>query len=102
MAVTPQIWTEPDYRSLVKLLPQALFEIDTGGHFIGSYSVITDVTLLKKTEASLKQRERQLEDQTRFMEEANTALRVLLKKREEDKSALEERMLSNVRDLVQP
>jgi hypothetical protein len=64
--------------------------------------VITNVTLLKKTEASLKQRKWQLEDQTRFLKAANTALHVLLKKREEGKNALEERMLSNVRDLVQP
>lgn len=102
MAVTPQIGTEHDYRSLVEFLPQTLFEIDTGGRFIGSYSVIMDVTLLNKTEASVKQREWPLEHQTRFLKEANTALNFLLKKREENKSALETRMLSSVRDLVQP
>jgi PAS domain S-box-containing protein len=94
-------WTRRDGTPIATIMsPQPVH--GEGGRFIGSYSVITDVTLLKKTEASLKQRERQLEDQTRFLEEANTALRVLLKKREEDKDALEERMLSNVRDLVQP
>jgi hypothetical protein len=30
MAVMPQKRTEPDNRSLVELLPQALFEIDAG------------------------------------------------------------------------
>jgi DNA-binding CsgD family transcriptional regulator len=35
-------------------------------------------------------------------ENVNTALRVLLKRREEDKAELEEKVLSNVRDLVLP
>ena len=36
------------------------------------------------------------------LEETNTALRVLLKRREEDKVELEEKVLSNVKDLVLP
>jgi DNA-binding CsgD family transcriptional regulator len=39
---------------------------------------------------------------TKPNEELNTALRVLLKKREEDKTDLEEKVLSNVKDLVLP
>lgn len=95
------VWTRRDGSPIATIMsPKPLYAEQ--GHFIGSYSVITDVTLLKKTEDALRQRERQLEDQARYLEEANTALRVLLKKREEDKTALEEQMLSNVRDLVQP
>ncbi|WP_331520890.1 helix-turn-helix transcriptional regulator [Desulfobacula sp.] len=50
----------------------------------------------------VKQRTQELENKTKSLEEANTALRVLLKKREEDKNILEERMLLNVRELVIP
>jgi hypothetical protein len=39
---------------------------------------------------------------TKPNEELNTALRVLLKKREEDKTELEEKVLSNAKDLVLP
>jgi DNA-binding NarL/FixJ family response regulator len=43
-----------------------------------------------------------LEFKSRSLEEANTALRVLLKHREEDKAALEEQVLTNVRKLIFP
>jgi DNA-binding NarL/FixJ family response regulator len=50
----------------------------------------------------LKQRERALELKTRSLEEANTALKVLLKHREEDKASIEEHVLTNVRKLILP
>ena len=50
----------------------------------------------------MKQRTQELEEKTKSLEEVNTALRVLLRKREEDKSILEQRMLLNVRELVIP
>jgi PAS domain S-box-containing protein len=94
-------WTRRDGTPIATIMsPKPLYA--DGGKFAGSYSVITDVTRLKQTQAALQRRETELENQTHSLEEANTALRVLLKKREEDKVALEERMLSNVRDLVQP
>ena len=37
-----------------------------------------------------------------MLEESNTALRVLLKKRDEDKIEIEEKMLYNVKELVKP
>jgi len=43
-----------------------------------------------------------LESKAKSLEEVNTALRVLLKKREEDKALLEEKVLSNVKTLVFP
>ncbi|MDP1992162.1 MAG: response regulator [Syntrophales bacterium] len=51
---------------------------------------------------ALKQREQALELKSRSLEEANTALKVLLQHREEDKTALEEQVLANVRKLVLP
>lgn len=53
-------------------------------------------------EEALRKREEELELKSRNLEEMNTALRVLLKHREEDKSELEERILSNVKKLVIP
>jgi DNA-binding NarL/FixJ family response regulator len=50
----------------------------------------------------LKKREQALELKSRSLEEANTALKVLLQHREEDKAALEEQVLANVRKLVLP
>jgi PAS domain S-box-containing protein len=56
----------------------------------------------KKAERELRKREKELRIKTRNLEEANTALRVLLKKRDEDRTELEEKVLSNVKELVLP
>jgi DNA-binding NarL/FixJ family response regulator len=53
-------------------------------------------------EEALRQREQALAMKSQSLEEANTALKVLLKHREEDKAALEEQVLTNVRKLVFP
>ncbi len=56
----------------------------------------------KAAEEALKKREQALELKTRSLEEANTALKVLLQRREEDKAELEEQVLANVRKLILP
>jgi DNA-binding NarL/FixJ family response regulator len=56
----------------------------------------------KAAEEALKKREQALELKTRSLEEANTALKVLLQRREEDKTDLEEQVLANVRKLILP
>jgi PAS domain S-box-containing protein len=61
-----------------------------------------EITERKRAEEALKERGEELEGKTRNLEEVNTALRVLLKSREEDKSELEEKVLFNVRELVAP
>ncbi len=63
---------------------------------------LLDITDRKRAEASLRKREQELDIKTRSLEEANTALKVLLKRREEDKAALEENILLNVKKLVLP
>ncbi len=61
-----------------------------------------NITKRKQAQDSLLQRERQLESQTRDLEEANTALKVLLKHREQDKTELEEKVLVNFKELILP
>jgi DNA-binding CsgD family transcriptional regulator/PAS domain-containing protein len=61
-----------------------------------------DVTAIKRAEEALRERELELELQTQKLEETNTALRVLLKAREEDKQELEEKVLANVKELIIP
>ncbi len=61
-----------------------------------------EISNRKKAEKALKQRGVELEIKTIGLEEANTALKVLLKQREEDKIELGEKVLLNVRDLVLP
>jgi DNA-binding NarL/FixJ family response regulator len=61
-----------------------------------------DVTDIKLVEEALRDRELELELQKKNLEEANTALRVLLKRREEDRGELEEKVLLNVKELVNP
>jgi DNA-binding CsgD family transcriptional regulator len=61
-----------------------------------------EITLLKLTEEALKQSKRAVEDQKQELEEANIALKVLLKQRENDKADLERKVLANIRNLVLP
>jgi PAS domain S-box-containing protein len=68
---------------------------DGMGYFKGGFAVITDIT-------KRKQAEKQLEIKTDSLMEANAALRVLLQKREEDKMEMEEKVLSNLKQLVEP
>jgi DNA-binding NarL/FixJ family response regulator len=53
-------------------------------------------------EEALKKREKALELKSLSLQEANTALKVLLQHREEDKATLEEQVLVNIRKLVLP
>jgi PAS domain S-box-containing protein len=65
-------------------------------------SVFQDITARKQAEEKLRERGMELETKTIALEETNTALKVLLKQREEDKLELEEKVLLNVRELVLP
>ena len=67
-----------------------------------SVASFADITEQKRSEAALRKREREVHMKSRNLEEVNTALKVLLKQREQDKSELEEKVLSNVKGLVLP
>lgn len=64
--------------------------------------MIRDITERRRREEALRKKDAELEMKTNNLEEVNTALRVLLRRREEDKAELEEKVLSNVKDLVLP
>jgi ATP/maltotriose-dependent transcriptional regulator MalT len=66
------------------------------------YSIIHDVTKRKQAELSLIERGKELENKSYELEEVNTALKVLLKHRDEDKKELEKKVITNVKKLVFP
>ena len=76
-------------------------------------SVASDVTERRRNEEELKkyrkdlevlvaERTAELEDKTKNLQEMNTALNVLLQKREKDKEILEENFVANIGSLVLP
>ena len=56
----------------------------------------------RRAEEALRKREVELKAQSHHLEEVNTALKVLLKQREDDKKELGENVLTNVRELIAP
>ncbi len=58
--------------------------------------------VMEQRTAELRDRERELRQKTRYLEEANVALRVLLAQREKDTREIQEAVLSNVREFVIP
>jgi DNA-binding NarL/FixJ family response regulator len=75
---------------------------DDAGEPLVMMGSFVDITERKRAEKALRRRERELELKTASLEEANAALKVLLKRREEDKRELEEKVLSNVKELIVP
>ena len=71
---------------------------DETGDFRGFRGIDRDVT----AEKALRRREQQLGEKTRRLQEMNTALEVLLRKREQDKTIIQKRILANLRRLVAP
>jgi DNA-binding CsgD family transcriptional regulator len=69
---------------------------------VGLRGVVVDVTERKRAEKALRAREAELKIKTTSLEEVNTALRVLLERRDEDKTELNEKVLFNVKELVVP
>jgi len=64
--------------------------------------IMRDITKRIKAEKELRKSEAELKDKTIDLGEFNTALKVLLKRREEDKSELEKKVLFSVEELTMP
>ena len=75
---------------------------DEQGNPLFLLGINTDITSRKRAEDKLREREGDLQTQAKNLEDINTALNVLLKKRETDKSELEEKVLHNVQELIEP
>jgi PAS domain S-box-containing protein len=69
--------------------------IDDKNQFQGSFSMITDINELKETQEMLRRK-------TANLEEMNTALTVLLRKREVEQEELSEQIIANVKELIGP
>jgi PAS domain S-box-containing protein len=78
-----------------------LSRFELGGRAVVQ-AVVRDITERVQGELALKRSKEELEVKSAYLEEANTALKVLLRRREEDKADLEEDVLANVRSLVIP
>jgi PAS domain S-box-containing protein len=78
-----------------------LSRFDLGGRQVVQ-AVVRDITERVQSELALKRSKEELEVKSAYLEEANTALKVLLRRREEDKSDLQGDVLANMRTLVHP
>lgn len=76
--------------------------IYNNGKIDGIMGFNIDITEQKQAEEALKEREKELQLKTHSLEESNTALKVLLKKRDEDRRELEEKVLLNIKEIVVP
>ncbi len=79
---------------------------DAAGSTTGSVVAVRDITLRRQMEEELRfahgELEKKVAERTASLEEVNTALRVLLKRREEDKASLEDKVLMNINRLINP
>jgi PAS domain S-box-containing protein len=64
--------------------------------------IFSDVTELKQAEDALKRKDQEQDAKIRHIEEANTALRIFLRQKDEDKQDFQTKVLSNVKELVLP
>ncbi len=85
------VWVEINARSVLEK-----------GKPVAIHGIARNITERKRMEAALRKREQELEEKSRNLQDANAALRVLLKRREDDKTELEEKVICNVRELILP
>lgn len=87
--------------------------LDSGGNVSAFTVFVKDVTEQRRNEKALHSvreelehrvqvRTKELEEKAQNLEEVNTALKVLLKRLDEDKKVIGERVLFNVRQLIEP
>ena len=85
------------------IFDQSIYPMHDENGFVNGVSVfLNDVTERRHAEEELIESKKELERKSRDLEEVNTALRVLLRTREEDKKVLEEKVMFSVKDLIMP
>jgi PAS domain S-box-containing protein len=72
------------------------------GKSVGLRGILIDITERKQALAQMKEKEGALKAKKQELQEVNAALRVLLKGRDRDRAEFEEKVLSNVKELVTP
>lgn len=79
---------------------------DSEGHITGAIETLLDITIKKHAEANMLKMHEALEEKvkerTKEFQDINTALEVLLKKRENDKRDLEDRVLFSIKEVIAP
>ena len=73
-----------------------------GGAIVGMHGVSRDINERKQAEEALKEREVELARKNLRLEELNSALKILLEKRDQDKTELEDKILININELILP
>lgn len=115
---TEDLFTRKDGTTFpISVLTSPIFD---NGRIVASVTAFRDITEFKNQENALRKAHEKLEEKvrertadleklneelelkSRTLEELNTALKVLLKQREVDKNELEERVMSNVKELILP
>jgi DNA-binding CsgD family transcriptional regulator len=75
---------------------------NASGDIVNLIQISRNITEQVQGGQAVKEKETELEVKAKNLEELNIALRVLLKRREEDKTEVEEKVLFNIRELVAP
>ncbi|HEX8949214.1 MAG TPA: LuxR C-terminal-related transcriptional regulator [Dissulfurispiraceae bacterium] len=81
---------------------QSIAGEENSGQPLHMYTAFIDSTERKKVEQELLECKRELDTKSLHIEEVNTALKVLLKQRDEDKAEMGKSVIANMRELVIP
>jgi PAS domain S-box-containing protein len=92
----------PDKNGTERVYQTHKFRIDRHGGPPLLGGIALDITEQEQKDRALREKDRQLEIKATSLQEVNTALRVLLEKRQKDERDLEEKILCHVKDLVFP
>lgn len=75
---------------------------DNKGNITGAVETLRDITDRKNMELAIEKKETELEANARELEDLKSALRVLIKQRENDRKELEKNIVSNIKFSVLP